>query len=256
VSQLHQDRARAESFGSDAERYDRHRPSYPPELIAWLRIGGPGTAVDVGCGTGQVGQLLLEAGWHVVGVEPDERMAAVARRKGLPVEGARFEDWVPSVRGVDLVCSGQAWHWVDPAIGYSKAAEVLRSGGRLAVFWNAYSYEPQVAAALADVYGRHAPDLLHDSVPLGTADRHNEQDVVNLKASGLFAEAELRSFEHQREQSVTDWLEELLTHSIHSRLDASRVDRLVSELAAALGAVSNGRITVRYETCVATGLLL
>lgn len=133
---LHEDRARAESFGVDAERYDRLRPTYPPELIGWLTGGAPGTAIDVGCGTAQVARLLLDAGWEVMGVEPDERMAAVARRNCVPVATARFEDWVPAVRDVDLVCSGQAWHWVDPAVGCARAAEVLRPGGRLAVFWN------------------------------------------------------------------------------------------------------------------------
>jgi hypothetical protein len=115
--------------------------------------------------------------------------------------------------------------------------------------------EPDVAAVLVQVYGRHAPDLLEDSVPLGTADLCNTQEELsNLKASGLFTEVEMRSFEHQRVQSVADWLEELLTHSIHSRLDDRQIALLVSELRTALGTVTNGWIAVRYETCVATGL--
>jgi len=148
MAHLHQERARAESFGSEVDRYDRLRPSYPPELVAWLTEGGPGTAVDVGCGTGQVARLLLAAGWAVVGVEPDERMAARAAERGVPVEVARFEEWEPSVHDVDLVCSGQAWHWVDPEQGARRAAELLRPGGRLAVFWNAYRYETNVASGV------------------------------------------------------------------------------------------------------------
>jgi len=51
---------------------------------------------------------------------------------------AKFEDWDPVGRTFDAVIAAQAWHWVDPVAGAAKAAAVLRPGGRLAVFWNAF----------------------------------------------------------------------------------------------------------------------
>jgi ubiquinone/menaquinone biosynthesis C-methylase UbiE len=43
----------AESFGTDAERYDRARPRYPDALVERIAAGSPGPDVlDVGCGTG------------------------------------------------------------------------------------------------------------------------------------------------------------------------------------------------------------
>jgi hypothetical protein len=36
---------------------------------------------------------------------------------------------------------------------------VLRPGGRLALFWNAFSYPPGVAAAFADLHRRLLPEL-------------------------------------------------------------------------------------------------
>jgi SAM-dependent methyltransferase len=45
------------------------------------RIVAPGTRVlDAGCGTGRVAIRLAELGYHVVGVDVDESMLAVARR--------------------------------------------------------------------------------------------------------------------------------------------------------------------------------
>jgi hypothetical protein len=42
----------AESFGSDAERYDRARPSYPAALVERIVAASPGPGVlDVGCDT-------------------------------------------------------------------------------------------------------------------------------------------------------------------------------------------------------------
>ncbi len=47
---------------------------------------------------------------------------------------AAFEAWDPAGREFDAVISGQSWHWVDPVAGAAKAAQVLRPGGRLAVW--------------------------------------------------------------------------------------------------------------------------
>jgi SAM-dependent methyltransferase len=51
----------------------------------------PKLVVDAGCGTGIASRLFTRRGCRVVGVEPDPRMAAVARRYGLTVEGGHFE---------------------------------------------------------------------------------------------------------------------------------------------------------------------
>jgi len=49
----HEYRQVAESFGADAEQYDRARPSYPGALVDRIVGGRAGLDVlDVGCGTG------------------------------------------------------------------------------------------------------------------------------------------------------------------------------------------------------------
>jgi hypothetical protein len=47
-----------------------------------------------------------------------------------------FETWDAGGRRFRLLASAQAWHWVDPARGFARAAEVLDRGGILAAFWN------------------------------------------------------------------------------------------------------------------------
>lgn len=84
------DRSRSESFGDDAERYDRARPSYPDQLVRDLLAGGPRTILDVGSGTGIATRWVQRRGRLLLGIEPDPRMAAVARGHGLDVELARF----------------------------------------------------------------------------------------------------------------------------------------------------------------------
>ncbi|HTW98296.1 MAG TPA: class I SAM-dependent methyltransferase, partial [Acidimicrobiales bacterium] len=158
----HTERHRAESFGEDAELYDEARPGYPAAMIADLTGGAHLEVLDVGCATGKAGSALSGAGCTVLGVEIDERMAAVARSKGLEVEVGSFESWEAAGRSFDLVVCGQAWHWLDPAIAPVRAASVLRQGGRLAPFWNFRDpiEDPEEAALISAIYEREAPRLL------------------------------------------------------------------------------------------------
>lgn len=94
----------------------------------------------------------------MLGVDPDVRMADLARHSGVEVEVAAFEAWDPAGQAFDAVIAGQAWHWVDPVAGAAKAAQVLRPGGRLAVFWNAFQLPPSLGEAFAEVYRQVMPD--------------------------------------------------------------------------------------------------
>src|SRR5262249_19498440 len=160
----HQAREIAESFGSDADRYDRARPRYPDALVDRIVAGAPQSGrnpgiLPVGGGTGIVARQFQAAGCRVLGVDPDARMADLARRRGLEVEVSTFEAWHSAGRAFDAVVSGQAWHWVDPVAGAAAAVRALRPGGRLAGVWNAFQPPSDLAEAFAAVYRRVMPDL-------------------------------------------------------------------------------------------------
>ena len=241
---IHEDRRRAGSFGDDAAQYDRARPTYPSELIDDVVAGAVTDVVDVGCGTGRVARLLADRGCRVTGVEPDERMAAVARDNGVDVETATFEEWDDRGRRFEALTSGQAWHWVDPERGVTKAAHVLRSGGRLAVFWNLARHSDDVAAAIRSVYEPRRPDLLDNTVALGTAQLDTRGDVKPFEGSEEFVDVEPREYTWQREQKLEEWLDELPTHSSHRLLEPVVLSELTDALAAALPPV----LTVTYRT--------
>jgi len=129
-------------FNEMAAQYDRHRPAYPDELIDHAcEVAGVGrgdVVLEIGCGTGQLTRGLADRGLRVVAVEPGRRLAALAERN---LEGAgevefvdaRFED-APLPRGrFQAVFSASAFHWVDPDVGWEKAARVLAPGGTLAL---------------------------------------------------------------------------------------------------------------------------
>jgi ubiquinone/menaquinone biosynthesis C-methylase UbiE len=75
------------SFETVAETYERGRPPYGDEAIAWIaeRLGiGPGRRVlDLAAGTGKVARQLLPLGAEVVAVEPGDQMRGVAKVRTL-----------------------------------------------------------------------------------------------------------------------------------------------------------------------------
>ena len=244
---LSEDRALAESFGAEADRYDRARPSYPTELVDALVTQSPGRAVlDVGCGTGIASRLFVERGCRVLGIEPDPRMATVARRHGIDVEEATFEQWDAAGRTFDLVTCAQAWHWVDPARGTEKAAGVLGPGGRIGLFWNEGSYGPALTPVLGAIYERHAPGLDDYSILLGkgAGDRVGAAARA-LASSGRFEEPAITTYGWERVYTRDEWLDHLPTHSDHRSLAAERLAPLLAEVADAIDAVG-GQLPMQY----------
>jgi SAM-dependent methyltransferase len=235
---------RARSFGEDADAYDRCRPGYPPALVDELAAGGGLDVVDVGCGTGKLGVRLAAAGCRVVGVEPDDRMAAVARSHGLDVEIADFVTWPAGDRRFDLVTSAQAWHWIDQRAGAAKAAAVLRPGGRLAVVWNRYRHEVDTLARLEAAYRSVAPDLLGDVV-LGLVG--GDGPLAGIDETGAFGPQRRQTFEWREPYTTEEWVAQLRTHSGQRALGPERLEELLIAIGDAVDA-GGGSLTVHYST--------
>ncbi len=244
---LHDERSRAESFGAVAAQYDRVRPSYPSALIDALLATGPRHALDIGCGTGIAGRLLAARGCSVLGVEVDARMAAVAQGRGLDVEVTRFEDWDPRGRRFDLAISAQAWHWIDPRAGARVAAEALREGGRLAVFWNFGEPPSALRELLARIYARLGPGVENYSVLFGHRDARIETTIEGIAAARRFEAAEVERFSWSQRYDTAAWLAQLGTHSDHRALAPERRERLLAAVAEAIDSLG-GSFEMGYET--------
>jgi SAM-dependent methyltransferase len=227
-SPAHTDRRRAESFGSVADAYDRYRPRYPRSLVTSL-IARDGTqALDVGAGTGIASAQLVEAGAHVLAIEPDPRMARVAAAKGIRVEQATFDDWQPAGRLFDLVVFAQSFHWVDPTPALEKVAAMLRPGGRLALLANRIVPTAPTQQELDEI---NADYLDVTSRPMVNAE---EEEVAGMVGQCGFS-VELRRIDERLHYPTEDYLNLVSTYSNRLLLDPAAQTELRSRLAARIG---------------------
>ncbi len=256
----------ATSFGSNAQRYDRARPSYPRAMVDRLLAESPGTGsgvragsrprvLDVGCGTGIVARLFQAAGAEVLGVDPDERMAAQARAGGLEVEVARIEEWDPAGATFNMVVAGQAWHWIDPVAGAGTAGRALQPGGRLAVFWNSFRPPPGLGEAMTAVVQRVLPDTpLRNGLPGpdGYA-RLADRALGGMREAGVFQDLDTWFFDWERPYTRDEWLDAVPTFGGSNQLPAAQLNELLAGIGAAIDDIGGG-FTMGYTTVVATAV--
>jgi SAM-dependent methyltransferase len=234
---LYLDRARADSFGAAARVYDAHRPRYPDQLIDDLLMQRPQAVLDVGAGTGIVSEQLVAKGVNVLAVEPDPRMADVARDKGIRVEIGTFESWDAAERRFDLVVFGSSFHWVNPDIALPKVHRLLTSGGRLALMWNRLSPTHPTHSDLAEIYRDYMDpgSSVFGGSPkdLVDTDRRTEQMIASITASGFTVEE--RTYPRDGYYSTQQWLDFAFTHSNHLVLAADKASELRARLAERIG---------------------
>ena len=137
-------------FEVHAEVYERARPPYPDALWARLReleLLHPGTRVlELGAGTGQATEPLLDAGASVLAVEPGAALAERLRRR-LPtaaVQVAAAESVALPTAAFDLAVAATAVHWLDLEVVLPKVHRALAPAGHFAVWRTAFG-DPSVS---------------------------------------------------------------------------------------------------------------
>ncbi|OKK04761.1 methyltransferase type 11 [Streptomyces sp. CB03234] len=256
-NQPHRQRQVAESFGTDAERYDRARPRYPEALVERIVADSPGvTVLDVGSGTGIAARQFQAHDCTVLAVEPDERLAELARQLGVETDVATFEAWEPAGREFDAVVAAQAWHWVDPVAGAAKAARVLRPAGRLAVFWNVFQFPPDVADVVAEVCERVMPNapFSFTAMTKGAMDGYQEffaKSADGIRTAGGFGEPEQWRYDWEWTYTKDAWLDQMPTLGAFTRLPEDKMAEVLRGVGDAIDAMG-GSFTMGYATVAVT----
>ena len=230
------------TFDAVAEDYQEARPEYPDSLYsALLSLTGVRPEADalceVGCASGKATLPLARQGFAITCVELGAALAAAAQRnlasfEQVTVVNTDFETWQPPAdESFGLVFAATAWHWIDPAVKYKKAASVLRPGGHLA-FWGASHVVPDGGdpffAELQEVY-----DEIGSGVPGGGVFATPEtlaSDEEEVAASGMFTDVVIRRFDWEIRYTAESYIRLLETFSGNIMMEPWRRDRLYGEI--------------------------
>ena len=150
-------------FDGSAELYDATRQSYPAAIVDAVFTTAsvePGARVlEIGCGTGQLTRRLAGRGFNVTAIDIGAAMTEAARRNvadpAVRFQASSFEEFTGG-GPFGLIVSGTAWHWVDPGVGWAKAARLLRPGGWLALLTTGERYHEPFLSQLRDLWMRYS----------------------------------------------------------------------------------------------------
>ncbi|HEX9415570.1 MAG TPA: class I SAM-dependent methyltransferase [Gaiellaceae bacterium] len=208
----------ARGYGNAAEVYERARPGYAADAVAWvcerLGIGAGRTVLDLGAGTGKLTRDLVSTGARLIAVEPVEEMLAklVEVVPGVEALAGTAEQLPLAGTSVDAVVSAQAFHWFKADQALPEIHRVLRPGGAIALLWNSRDLsdpiQERIDAVLEPVRGP-VERCWHQQAKADTA----------LEGSPLFGPVEHRTWPGEQRVTIEELLEVVASRSYVASLE-------------------------------------
>lgn len=154
-------------FDTIPEQFDSYRSRYCPELfaelIAYAGIG-PGKAVlELGPGTGQATEPILDTGCDYHAIELGGRLCETMRRKyghraNFSIVNDDFITHSFGEQRFDMIYSAATIQWIPEEIAFTKTFELLKPGGVLAMMLTRSDYRTPNEALyqrIQQVYAEH-----------------------------------------------------------------------------------------------------
>ena len=216
-------------------------------------LAAESVVADIASGTGIFTRIVLEAGAHVFGVEPnaemrhaaEEFLAGYAHFKSL---NGTAESTTLADHSVDIITAAQAAHWFDPVKARQEFVRILKPGGRTVLLWN----DRRIKASR---FSREYEDLL---LRYGT-DYHEVRRLdADRTITAFFAPAQFREcvFDNRQDFDYASLAGRLLSSSYTPRAGDSRHEPMLRELRRIFDSNQvNGRIIFEYDTRVYYGQL-
>lgn len=160
---------RAQSFSKNADIYREVRPPYPKavydEIQHHAQLDEYSNVLEIGAGHG-VATLQMAQSWkaHIFSLEPGVEFYRLLTRTfrdypRVAICHCAFEEYQTDSH-YDCICAATSFHWIDPTVRYAKSAQLLKTGGILAVFWNNFSRnDTQIFDDIQEIYVRYHPDV-------------------------------------------------------------------------------------------------
>jgi SAM-dependent methyltransferase len=239
-------------FANRVENYVRYRPSYPREIIELLRaqcgLTLDAVVADIGSGTGKLTKLLLPHAKRVLAIEPNVEMREAGERllrthSNFVSLAARAEATTLAGHSVDLIVAGQAFHWFDCERTRTEFRRILKSGGGVALIWNAlHTSSTPFLVAYEALLREFAPEYEHVN--------HRNVDLPKLREF-FGREPQCRSFPYHQHFDLAGLCGRLLSLSYVPVEGDPGCAPMLAQLRAIFDAhQQSGRVVFLYDTLV------
>lgn len=158
----------------------------------------------------------------------------------------------------DVLVAASAWHWVDPAIGWQRAHEVVRAGGWMALLGHVVVRRPgeaEVYAETADLHERFCPGNpdwgdppLEEEVRATDGGWGAPQDP-----GGFFGETITRWYPTVQWLDSAGFVDLLRTTSLYRRIDADVREPLLDAIAERIRTRLGDGVSRRYVSVLRVG---
>lgn len=227
-----------------------YAPQMYEDIFECVHLDHTKTALEIGIGMGQATRPILETGCSLTAVETDEKMVSLCKEifADIPtfsVIHSAFENYEGEKESFDFVYSASAFHEVDQEAGYTKAFELLKSGGIFVRFSNHAMRDiarPNLSAALQKLYSIYLPRT-------GTPRPYKEaqaQKRAELALKYGFADVFSKRYYQTRTYTTEEFLAYLATDADHQTLSETKREAFFNEIRKTMTRYG-GKITM-YDT--------
>ncbi|MFA7673328.1 MAG: class I SAM-dependent methyltransferase, partial [Clostridia bacterium] len=155
--------------------FDEFRFRYCDELFADVishsELDTTKTALEIGPGTGQATEPILQTGCSYSAIELGENFTAdmkkkFSRYKNFDIVNSDFETYPFEKNMFDLVYSAATIQWIPEQIAFPKVYDILKSNGTLAMFMTHTDHRTSNVALyenIQDIYSQfYKPEIIYD----------------------------------------------------------------------------------------------
>ena len=231
-------------FDTIPEQFDKFRPRYSLELFEYMirqaQIGPGKSVLEIGPGTGQATDPILQTGCDYHAIELGEHLCAKMREKYGPFANFHIvnDDFITHDFGqqqFDTVYSAATIQWIPEEVAFSKTYALLKPGGTLAMMLTRSDYKTpneELFAKIQKLYDQYfKPDTPYP---------HSSFRYENALNYG-YKDLERRDFHGRREMSPDEYVAFCGTHCDHIVIPEPYKTAFFEELRKAV-ANSGGRI--------------
>lgn len=238
-------------FDSIPEQFDKNRPRYSPELfddlIGYARIGRGKTVLELGPGTGQATEPVLNTGCDYHAIELGEHLTAFMRDKYGEKTNFHIvnDDFITHDFGsqrFDLIYSAATIQWIPEAVAFAKTFELLKAGGILAMMLTKADYKTPNEALYQDIQKVYAAYFKPEIAYQHGAFRY--ENAVNYG----YTDFERREFYGKRVMTADEYVALCGTHCDHIVVPEPYKSKLFDGLRRAV--LHHGNSIVFYDTYV------